>query len=102
MDRLDKKIEEYLCIYGLDALNLVMERHDKADEKRMLFTIRYVENDEEKEREITKKMDELSGEIAVMDAKLLEYGVDSKIRPTIIKDIKKRYPDGWRSGFVVE
>lgn len=99
MDKLEQKMANYVDLYGVDGINLVIRRHDLASEKRTYFTIRFMEEDPEKETELTKEMDKLSEQIALIDKELESIGIHSKNRPQMIKDIKKYCPDGWFTGF---
>jgi len=99
MDKLEQKMANYVDLYGVDGINLVIQRHDLATQKRQFFTIRFMEKDPKKEAELTEEMDKLSEEIQLIDNELERIGIHSKNRPTIIKDIKKFCPDGWFSGF---
>lgn len=99
MDKLEEKMREYVELYGIDGINLAIKRHQLASEKRDWFSVRYVSEDAEKERECTQRMAELSSKIEQLDNELERFGITSKNRPTITKTIKKHSPDGWFSGF---
>lgn len=102
MDKIEQKMAEYLDLYGIDGINLVIKRHELASRKRQLFTIRFVEEDPEKELEVTKEMEKLTAEIEAIDNELETLGINSKNRPQMIKNIKKYCPQGWFSGFAKE
>lgn len=99
LDRARERMFEYEHILGVETINLVIKRHLLSDEKRLYFTIRFAEEDKQKEDEITCKMNELGDKIQKLDDRLYELGVDSKLRTQMIRDIKKVYPDEWINGF---
>lgn len=102
MDKIEQKMAEYVDLYGVHGINLVIKRHDLATQKRIYFTIRFAEQDPEKELELTQEMDKLAAEIESIDNELESLGINSKNRPQMIKNIKKYCPDGWFSGFEEE
>lgn len=96
----EKKVAAYFDKFGVNAINLIIDRHELADRKRGLFTLRYVSEDKEKEKELTEQMNQLSSQIAEIDNRLEKMGITAKMRPSIVKDIKKAYPNGgWTSRF---
>jgi len=96
-----EKVKEYQEKYGVEALNLVIQRHILASEKRNWFSIRYVSEDPEIERECTEKMDELDKKIYKIDSQLLlHFGIDKNLRTQMIRSIKRAYPNDWMAGFV--
>lgn len=100
----EQRIQQYVEDYGVSVINRVMKRHDLAEEKRLLFTIRFGLTKEEKHDEasrITEQMNEWSKKIDEIDWELLSvYNINDKLRTGITRDIKKVYADDWRSGFI--
>ncbi|RAS90779.1 hypothetical protein A3863_07895 [Priestia endophytica] len=96
------RVLEFFQIYGVDVINLIIERHHLSQEKRNWFAARYVEEDPENEKEYTKMMDNLTQKIYKLDEKLYNAGLDEKVRIQILRDIKKVYPDDWMTGFAEE
>lgn len=94
------RLNEFRQFYGVETLNLIIERHNLSEEKRTYFSVRFVEQDPIKEKEYTEMMDKLGEKIYKLDEKLYEAGIEPKERTQILRDIKKVYPDGeWLSGF---
>lgn len=98
--KLEERINQYIHAYGIETLNLIVQRHDLMELKRTHFTIRYMEQDAEKEKELTLEMEKIQEQIDELDKQIEAAGVDPKKRPTIIKDLKKYYPNDWFGGFV--
>lgn len=98
--KLEERINQYINAYGVETLNLIVQRHDLMELKRTHFTIRYLEQDPEEEEKLTLEMQKIQEKIDELDKQIEVSGVDPKKRPSIIKDLKKHYPDGWFSGFV--
>ncbi len=98
----EDRVYEYASFYGVEILNRIIERHHLANEKRANFTIRFVETDSIKEKELTENMEKLDEKIYKIDRELLDcYDIDSKLRTQILRDIKKANPDDWMGGFSV-
>lgn len=95
-------VENYLTKYGAEVLNLIVDRHNLANEKRSWFSIRYASQDEAIEKECTEKMEELDRMIYNLDVQLLDLGINEKNRTSMLRNIKKAYPDSWMSGFAKE
>jgi hypothetical protein len=99
--RAREKVKEYQEKYGVEVLNLVIERHNLSTEKRNWFSVRFVSEDPEFEKECTQKMDELDKKIYKIDSQLLlHFGIDKNLRTQMIRAIKKAYPNDWMAGFV--
>ncbi|MDQ0808036.1 hypothetical protein [Priestia megaterium] len=99
MNRIQKKVQDYFAIYGKEVINLVVDRHNLSTEKRNWFAIRYAATDPEIEKECTEKMEQIDRMLYELDKQLLDSGIDDKTRTSIIRDIKKVYPEGWMQGF---
>lgn len=97
-----ERIDAILEAFGVKVINLVIERHNLSTEKRMLFSVRFVEEDSEKEREYTEEMDKLTEKISMIDDELHRKGIEKNWRLQILRDIKKLYPDDWHNGFAEE
>lgn len=87
-----------LDAYNISTLNLIIERHLLAAEKRTLFSIRFATDDKETEAKLTEEMDKLSIEISEIDEKLSLLGISDKQRTSLLKLIKKTYPNEWMGG----
>ena len=96
----EERLSNLVGRFGVEVLNLVIDRHQLSDEKRMYFSIRFVEENPEKEKEYTEKMDELTKNIYKLDEKLYNLGIQKNDRLQILRDVKKVYPGEWESGFV--
>lgn len=97
--KVEERVGEYLDLYGVEVINLCVQRHNLANEKRSWFSIRFASDDPEQEKKCTKEMDKLSRELVKLDKQLLEKNIDSKTRTAIVRDIKKYRPQGWTAGF---
>lgn len=99
------KFNKLVDEYGVQAINLCIERHDLSSHKRTLWTIQfalYKENERKNKLEIEKyktEIQELTEKIEEIDQKLLNYGITDKNRPSIIKIVKQANPDSWFGGF---
>lgn len=95
----EERLNEYGQFYGVSTLNLIIERHILSEDKRRYFTIRFVEKDEQKEKEYTEIMEKIGEKIYKIDEKLYEIGIEPKDRINILRDIKKAYPNyEWLGG----
>lgn len=98
-----RRFDDYVHTYGVGALNLVIRRSKAAEFKRSLFSIRFNDNDEERERQYTEYMNETTKEIEELDNKLLIlYGIIDKQRTQILRDLKKIRGDQWDQEFAEE
>ena len=98
-----QRFNDYLYTYGVGALNLIIKRHKAAEWKRSLFSLRFNDNDEEREREYTEIMAEATKEIEELDNRLLMlYGIVDKQRTQILRDLKKVRGNEWDQEFAEE
>lgn len=100
--QLKDEVERYFTTYGTEVINLIVDRHNLANEKRSWFSIRFASQDPVQEKECTQKMEELDRLIYNIDGQLQDLGIDEKNRTTMLRNIKKAYPDTWMSGFTKE
>lgn len=97
------RFNDYLHSYGVEALNLVIRRAKAAEWKRSLFSFRFKDNDEEREKKLTEMMNEVTIEIAELDNKMVMlYGIENKLRTQILRDLKKVRGDKWDQEFAEE
>ena len=95
------RLDEFISVKGIKALNLIIERHHLANEKRTWFTIRFATDNPQEEKEHTENMKILDEKIGKIDNELIcVYKVGEKLRTQIIRDVKKIHPNDWMSGFV--
>lgn len=103
---IDEKFNKLVNQYGIAAINLCIKRHDLTTHKRDMWNLQFqlYKEDEEKNKQqieqIKSLIDEQTKEIEEIDLKLLDYGINSKNRPSIIKTIKQTYPKDWFGGFI--
>lgn len=109
MDDNQYKLTLEVTKYGLEAINLCIERHHLANEKRTVWGTQYYlyktdqeANSNEFKEEIDnlhKKVAEVTRKIEEVDAKLSMYGINEKERKKIIRLAKAAFPDEWMVGF---
>lgn len=94
------RFNDYVHTYGVGALNLVIQRSKAAEFKRSLFSIRFKDDDEEREVQYTEMMAEVTKDIEKLDNKLLIlYGIVDKQRTQILRDLKKVRGVEWDQEF---
>lgn len=98
----EDRVQKILDFKGVEVINLVIERHNLSELNRTYFVVRFAEEDESKEKEYTREMDEIREKINLIDEKLFNKGIEKKERLQILRDIKKAYPNGWEQGFVAK
>lgn len=96
----EERIRVLINHFGVEVVNLVIERHQLSSDKRNFFIVRWAEEDPEKEKKYTEEMDKLTKEISLIDEELYGKGIEKEWRLQILRDIKKVYPDQWEQGFV--
>ena len=103
------KLQLLMIEYGLDAINMCIERHNLSEHKRSMWSLQYHlykidqeananENAEDIDA-IHKQIDEYTNKIEEIDKKLLKYGINDSERKKIIRLAKAAFPDQWQQGF---
>lgn len=99
------KIANFTFKYGVEAVNLCIDRHNKSTEKRQMWSIQFImykNGDPSQKQDIEyyrTQIDELTKEINKIDEKLLKCGINEKERKSIIRAAKEGFPENWSQGF---
>ncbi|MCP3033565.1 hypothetical protein LF817_19770 [Halobacillus sp. A1] len=96
----ESRLNTFYENYGVESINLIIDRHELSKEKRQWFAVRFASDDQEFEKECTKKMNELSKKIEEIDVELENKGIDNNLRTNTLKQLKKIFGENISSGFV--
>jgi len=101
----EKKFYEVVNKYGIEGVNLCIERHHLTNDKRNFWGLQHQlwkDNPQKYESDIAslkEQIDNISKKIEEIDIILRKYGINEKNRPQIIKIVKSFEPEEWYGGF---